>query len=67
MTSSTFALKSEVLRHPESQTRLIGDNVVLKCKLSNVPAHDDNVVQWTRNGLGLGYNIGGKFLMQDLK
>ena len=62
MTASTYALKSEVLRHPESQTRLVGDVAVLKCKLSNVPAHDENVVQWTRNGLGLGYKLGGKFL-----
>ena len=62
MTTSTFALKSQVLRHPESQTRLVGDVAVLKCKLSNVPAHDENVVQWTRNGLGLGYKLGGKSL-----
>jgi len=49
-------MKSEIVEQPSSQDVLIGGRATFKCRIKNVLTKQAKV-QWTKNGLGLGYEL----------
>lgn len=48
-------LEPEIVDAPKDAVAVMGEDILLKCVIENVPL-GDNHVQWTKNGLAFGYN-----------
>ena len=46
----SFRSTQSFLRHPSHQTAVVGEHVTLACRVLN----KEGVLQWTRDGFGLG-------------